>query len=169
MMVTFKEENLMTFRHLFLKGYKDQRLGSYALYTKADVYDHIYYIINRVSLDLRQQLALISQEGLKRCVSLFFPCLVFSTSTSKAWQSVTLRTRWLMESTLLCLCVRSFTGTAASILEMRPLTLIHTFIKVKCWHSYIAVDVKPNSCLGLYLDCLCKMYLWKLIHGMNGK
>ncbi|XP_076600472.1 mucolipin-3 [Chaetodon auriga] len=47
MMVTFKEENLMTFRHLFLKGYKDQRLGSYALYTKADVYDHIYYIINR--------------------------------------------------------------------------------------------------------------------------
>ncbi|XP_041659687.1 mucolipin-3-like [Cheilinus undulatus] len=47
MMVTFKEENLMTFRHLFLKGYKDHRLGSYALYTKADVYDHIYYIINR--------------------------------------------------------------------------------------------------------------------------
>uniref|UniRef100_UPI0037E94EF2 mucolipin-3 n=1 Tax=Semicossyphus pulcher TaxID=241346 RepID=UPI0037E94EF2 len=47
MMVTFKEENLMTFRHLFLKGYKDHRLGSYALYTKADVYDHLYYIINR--------------------------------------------------------------------------------------------------------------------------
>ncbi|KAM6990118.1 mucolipin-3 [Tautogolabrus adspersus] len=47
MMVTFKEENLMTFRHLFLKGYKDHRLGSYALYTKADVYDHMYYIINR--------------------------------------------------------------------------------------------------------------------------
>ncbi|KAI3374840.1 hypothetical protein L3Q82_021382 [Scortum barcoo] len=47
MMVTFKDENLMTFRHLFLKGYKDHRLGSYALYTKADVYDHIYYVINR--------------------------------------------------------------------------------------------------------------------------
>ncbi|XP_044074826.1 mucolipin-3 [Siniperca chuatsi] len=47
MMVTFKDENLMTFKHLFLKGYKDHRLGSYALYTKADVYDHIYYIINR--------------------------------------------------------------------------------------------------------------------------
>ncbi|XP_060900960.1 mucolipin-3-like [Labrus mixtus] len=47
MMVTFKEENLMTFRHLFLKGYKDHRLGSYALYSKADVYDHMYYIINR--------------------------------------------------------------------------------------------------------------------------
>uniref|UniRef100_A0A3B5B3Q1 Mucolipin-3-like n=1 Tax=Stegastes partitus TaxID=144197 RepID=A0A3B5B3Q1_9TELE len=47
MMVTFKDENLMTFRHLFLKEYKDPRLGSYALYTKADVYDHIYYVINR--------------------------------------------------------------------------------------------------------------------------
>ncbi|GLD50947.1 mucolipin-3-like protein [Lates japonicus] len=46
MMVTFKDENLMTFRHLFLKGYKDHRLGNYALYTKTDVYDHIHYIIN---------------------------------------------------------------------------------------------------------------------------
>lgn len=48
MMVTFKEENLMTFRNLFLKGYKDQKMGGYALYTKADTYDHIYYIINKV-------------------------------------------------------------------------------------------------------------------------
>uniref|UniRef100_A0A8D0CRI4 Mucolipin TRP cation channel 3 n=1 Tax=Sander lucioperca TaxID=283035 RepID=A0A8D0CRI4_SANLU len=47
MMVTFKDENLMTFRHLFLKEYKDHRLGNYALYTKADVYDHISYIIDR--------------------------------------------------------------------------------------------------------------------------
>lgn len=47
MMVTFKDENLMTFRHLFLKGYKDHQLGIYSLYTKADVYDHIYYVINR--------------------------------------------------------------------------------------------------------------------------
>ncbi|KAE8290778.1 Mucolipin-3 Transient receptor potential channel mucolipin 3 [Larimichthys crocea] len=47
MMVTFKDDNLMTFRHLFLKGYKDHRLGSYDLYTKADVYDHIYYVIDR--------------------------------------------------------------------------------------------------------------------------
>ncbi|KAM4605249.1 mucolipin-3 [Polymixia lowei] len=47
MMVTFKDENLMTFKHLFLKGYKDRSLGTYALYTKTDVYDHIQYIINR--------------------------------------------------------------------------------------------------------------------------
>ncbi len=60
MMVTFKDENLMTFRHLFLKGYKDQRLRSYSLYTKADVYDHIHYIINRVISDSRQQFTIIS-------------------------------------------------------------------------------------------------------------
>lgn len=48
MMVTFKDENLMAFRHLFLKGYKDHGLGTYVLYTKADVYDRIYYIIDRV-------------------------------------------------------------------------------------------------------------------------
>nr|XP_046263407.1 mucolipin-3 [Scatophagus argus] len=47
MMVTFKDENLMTFKHLFLKGYKDHRLGRYALYTKAEVYDHIYFVINK--------------------------------------------------------------------------------------------------------------------------
>lgn len=48
MMVTFKDENLSTFRHLFLKGYKDRHVGNFALYTKADVYDHISYIIDRV-------------------------------------------------------------------------------------------------------------------------
>ena len=48
MMVTFKDENLMTFRHLFLKGYKDQRLGKYAVYTKTDIYDHIDFIIDKV-------------------------------------------------------------------------------------------------------------------------
>lgn len=48
MMVTFKEENLMTFRHLFLKGYKDNWQGSHAIYSQADLYDHIYYLISRV-------------------------------------------------------------------------------------------------------------------------
>ncbi|XP_035994232.1 mucolipin-3 [Fundulus heteroclitus] len=47
MMATFKEDNLMTFKHLFLKGFKDHGQGNYALYTKADLYDHIYHVINR--------------------------------------------------------------------------------------------------------------------------
>lgn len=48
MMATFKEDNLMTFRHIFLERYRDHRQGNYALYTQTDVYDHIYYIIDRV-------------------------------------------------------------------------------------------------------------------------
>ncbi|XP_013884549.1 mucolipin-3 [Austrofundulus limnaeus] len=47
MMATFKEDNLMTFRHLFLEGFKDHPQGNFALYTKVEVYDHIYYIIDK--------------------------------------------------------------------------------------------------------------------------
>ncbi|XP_076026331.1 mucolipin-3 [Genypterus blacodes] len=47
MVVTFKEENLMTFKHLFLKGYVDGGMDSYALYRQADVYDHINYVIEQ--------------------------------------------------------------------------------------------------------------------------
>ncbi|MEQ2180164.1 hypothetical protein GOODEAATRI_032843, partial [Goodea atripinnis] len=45
MVVTFKEENLMTFKHLFLKDYADGDMDTYAVYRQADVYDHIEYII----------------------------------------------------------------------------------------------------------------------------
>ncbi|XP_067086349.1 mucolipin-3-like isoform X1 [Osmerus mordax] len=47
MVVTFKEENLMAFKHLFLKDYVDQRGVTYALYHQAEVYDHIYYVVNQ--------------------------------------------------------------------------------------------------------------------------
>uniref|UniRef100_A0A4W4DMJ9 Polycystin cation channel PKD1/PKD2 domain-containing protein n=1 Tax=Electrophorus electricus TaxID=8005 RepID=A0A4W4DMJ9_ELEEL len=46
MMVTFKEENLLAFKHLFLKDYKD-RGSTYAVYTKHEVHDHIDHIIMR--------------------------------------------------------------------------------------------------------------------------
>ncbi|XP_072244881.1 mucolipin-3 [Leuresthes tenuis] len=47
MVVTFKEENLMTFKHLFLKDYVDGGMDTYAVYRQADVYDHIEYIITQ--------------------------------------------------------------------------------------------------------------------------
>ncbi|MFT7808912.1 mucolipin-3-like [Arapaima gigas] len=47
MVVTFKDENLMSFRHIFLKGSIDSIHDAYAVYTKDDVYDHIYFIINQ--------------------------------------------------------------------------------------------------------------------------
>ncbi|CAB1455448.1 unnamed protein product [Pleuronectes platessa] len=47
MVVTFKEENLMTFKHLFLKDYVDGGMASYAVYRQEDVYDHIDYILKQ--------------------------------------------------------------------------------------------------------------------------
>ncbi|XP_068175152.1 mucolipin-3 [Antennarius striatus] len=46
MVVTFKEENLMTFRHLFLKDY-DGSIETYAVYRQTDVYDHIGYVMDQ--------------------------------------------------------------------------------------------------------------------------
>ncbi|KAK7158449.1 hypothetical protein R3I94_004921 [Phoxinus phoxinus] len=46
MMVTFKEDNLVAFKHLFLKGYKDSN-KDYALYTRHEVHDHILYATSR--------------------------------------------------------------------------------------------------------------------------
>lgn len=45
MVVTFKEENLMTFKHLFLKDYADGGAETYALYRQSDAYDHIRHAI----------------------------------------------------------------------------------------------------------------------------
>lgn len=47
MMVTFKEENTKSLKHLFLKGYEDQD-KNYAVYTSVELYEHLNYIINQV-------------------------------------------------------------------------------------------------------------------------
>lgn len=49
MVVKFKEENLMTFKHLFLKDYVDGEMSRYAVYTQGDLYDHVHYIIEQYS------------------------------------------------------------------------------------------------------------------------
>lgn len=51
MAVTFKEENLMTFKHLFLKNHVDGDTQSYAVYRQADVYEYLSYIIEQVNED----------------------------------------------------------------------------------------------------------------------
>lgn len=49
MVVKFKEENLMTFKHLFLKDYVDGEMSRYAVYRQDDLYDHVHYIIQQVT------------------------------------------------------------------------------------------------------------------------
>ncbi|KAK7929905.1 hypothetical protein WMY93_006300 [Mugilogobius chulae] len=45
--VTFKEENTMTFKHLFLKDYDESTDDSFAVYTQNDVYDHMFYAVDQ--------------------------------------------------------------------------------------------------------------------------
>lgn len=50
--VTFKEENTMTFKNLFLKDYDESTDDSFAVYTQKDVYEHMFYTVDQVSLQL---------------------------------------------------------------------------------------------------------------------
>lgn len=46
MVVTFKEENTATFRHLFLKGYRDGRPQE--VHAQQELYDHIHFSVEQV-------------------------------------------------------------------------------------------------------------------------
>lgn len=48
MVVTFKEENTIAFKHLFLKDYVDGADDSYAVYTQHDLYDRMFYAVEKV-------------------------------------------------------------------------------------------------------------------------
>ncbi|XP_059232958.1 mucolipin-3 isoform X2 [Mustela nigripes] len=47
MVVAFKEENTIAFKHLFLKGYMDRTDDTYAVYTQNDVYHQIIFAVNQ--------------------------------------------------------------------------------------------------------------------------
>ncbi|XP_018422456.1 PREDICTED: mucolipin-1 [Nanorana parkeri] len=47
MVVQFKEENTVAFKHLFLKDYTDDSDKSFAVYTQNDVYEHLYYAVEQ--------------------------------------------------------------------------------------------------------------------------
>ncbi|TFJ97487.1 myelin-oligodendrocyte glycoprotein-like [Platysternon megacephalum] len=47
MVVTFKEENTIAFKHLFLKDYVDGSEDTYAVYTQRDLYDHMFYAVEK--------------------------------------------------------------------------------------------------------------------------
>lgn len=47
MVVQFKEENTVAFKHLFLKDYTDDVDKTYAVYTQNDVYQYLYYAVDQ--------------------------------------------------------------------------------------------------------------------------
>lgn len=47
MVVQFKDENTVAFKHLFLKDYTDDVDKTYAVYTQNDVYDYLYHAVEQ--------------------------------------------------------------------------------------------------------------------------
>ncbi|NWJ08954.1 MCLN1 protein, partial [Crypturellus undulatus] len=47
MVVTFKEENTVAFKHLFLKDYVDGADDSYAVYTQRELYARVFYAVDK--------------------------------------------------------------------------------------------------------------------------
>ncbi|XP_044138932.1 mucolipin-1 isoform X1 [Bufo gargarizans] len=47
MVVQFKEENTVAFKHLFLKDYTDDLDKTFAVYTQRDVYEHLFYAVEQ--------------------------------------------------------------------------------------------------------------------------
>ncbi|XP_053573916.1 mucolipin-1 [Bombina bombina] len=47
MVVQFKEENTVAFKHLFLKDYSDDSDKTYAVYTQSAVYESLYYAVEQ--------------------------------------------------------------------------------------------------------------------------
>lgn len=46
--VTFREENTIAFRHLFLLGYSDGADDTFAAYTREQLYQSIFYAVDQV-------------------------------------------------------------------------------------------------------------------------
>ncbi|XP_074732517.1 mucolipin-2 isoform X1 [Strix uralensis] len=73
LVVSFKEENTVAFKHLFLKGYSgvDEDDYSCSIYTQQDAYDSIFYIINQYMQLKNISLGTLGYEhegsGLKIC------------------------------------------------------------------------------------------------------
>ncbi|XP_033927952.1 mucolipin-1 [Melopsittacus undulatus] len=47
MVVTFKEENTIAFKHLFLKDYVDGAEDAYAVYTQQELYERLFYAVEK--------------------------------------------------------------------------------------------------------------------------
>ncbi|XP_060793757.1 mucolipin-3 isoform X2 [Neoarius graeffei] len=73
MVVTFKEENLMTFKHLFLKNYTDYNAKAYAVYTQHEVYTHLSYIVQQF---LHLQNITVGNHAYEKDGHLYTPLLI---------------------------------------------------------------------------------------------
>ncbi|NWU03941.1 MCLN1 protein, partial [Urocynchramus pylzowi] len=49
LVVAFKEDNTVAFKHLFLKGYEDGADDTQATYTRGDLLEHLAFVLEKVA------------------------------------------------------------------------------------------------------------------------
>ncbi|NWT31157.1 MCLN1 protein, partial [Cardinalis cardinalis] len=49
LVVAFKEDNTVAFKHLFLKGYEDGADDTAAIYTRGDLLEHLAFVLEQVA------------------------------------------------------------------------------------------------------------------------
>ncbi|NXQ10846.1 MCLN3 protein, partial [Peucedramus taeniatus] len=47
LVVAFKEDNTVAFKHLFLKGYEDGADDTQAVYTRGDLLEHLAFVLEK--------------------------------------------------------------------------------------------------------------------------
>lgn len=68
MVVTFKEENTMSFKQIFLKDYDEGSDDTLAVYTQRDVYEHIFYAVDQVTVTNDTRVIFIRACNIKKCL-----------------------------------------------------------------------------------------------------
>ncbi|XP_023803050.1 mucolipin-3-like, partial [Cyanistes caeruleus] len=56
LVVAFKEDNTVAFKHLFLKGYEDGADDTQATYTRGDLLENLAFVLEKVTRGHRERL-----------------------------------------------------------------------------------------------------------------
>ncbi|NWV84747.1 MCLN1 protein, partial [Dasyornis broadbenti] len=73
LVVAFKEDNTVAFKHLFLKGYEDGADDTQAVYTQRDLLEHLDYAVQKYLAVPNETLGRFAfgPHGLRLCQSFF--------------------------------------------------------------------------------------------------
>ncbi|NXC98164.1 MCLN1 protein, partial [Certhia brachydactyla] len=73
LVVAFKEDNTVAFKHLFLKGYEDGADDTQAIYTRGDLLEHLAFVLEKYLAVPNETLGryAYSGTGLRLCQRFF--------------------------------------------------------------------------------------------------
>lgn len=106
LVVSYKEENLMAFKSLFLKGYSgvDEDDYSIAVYTKQSVYDSLHYVIDQVCIFVLIHIAFLFFTTFSSSVTLLALLMLHAILLVIYWHLVVWMKHYLKEKGFSRLC-----------------------------------------------------------------